>query len=127
MKFVADFARTFIRSEGVDTFVLTPVIRFLAFINFDHEPGREPGFLNCSVRNEFNLKLVRRRSDIRWNFVTAISTQDGGVRSMPISNFDIIVDATVVVFDLKNIKTKRCYFPSGELDWLICIQPTSKD
>jgi hypothetical protein len=132
MQFESDPTLAFVASERVDAAVLASVIQGGAFVEFCvldvrvinhwmtlrawpslkksstvHEDGRKAGLLHRVVRHELDPHLVAGRFDVLRNGVAAVDADQRAVGLVTVANFQIIVDAIIVILDFKRLKLER--------------------
>lgn len=69
-----------------------------------HEDGGKAGLLDGIVGNKLDPHLVSSGLDVLWYVVAAIDTNEWASRVMTVPDLQIVVDAVVVVLDLKRLE-----------------------
>lgn len=67
-----------------------------------HKRGGKPGLLHGAVRQELDVQLVRGRMHVQRQLVTAILVYQRAVGRVSVPDLHVIVEAIVMVFDLRN-------------------------
>ena len=80
-----------------------------------HEGRGETGLLDGSVRDELDVELAGGGLDVLRHLVAAVSADEGGLRVGAVPYLDVVVDAVVVVLDLKGLELERHLEPEGHL------------
>ena len=87
------------------------------------EGSSKARLLDTSVGNELHRHFVRGRVDIRWNVVAAEATNERRVWLVTVSDFEVVVDAVVVVFHLERVELKsdRVALLNGDLPQTVLV------
>jgi len=104
VKFESDAALALVTAESVDALVFASVIRRRAFVVFFHEAGGEPGLLHAAVADEFDVKLVGVALDVVGDLVAAKLADERGSFAVPVADFEVIVDAAIMVLYFERLK-----------------------
>ena len=98
-----------------------------------HEDGRKAGFLHRVVRHELDPHLVAGGFDVLGNRVAAVNANQRAVGLVTVANFQIIVDAIIVIFNFKRLKLEghlvvygHCNFPRALLVRLVIIREVGR-
>ena len=80
-----------------------------------HEGRSKTGLLHGPVRDELDIELAGGGLDVLRHLVAAVSADEGGLRVGAVPYLDVVVDAVVVVLDLKGLELERHLEPEGHL------------
>lgn len=106
VKFESDATLAFVPPERVDALVFASVFGSGAFVVFFHEASSETSLLDASVADEFDVEFVGMALDVVGDFVAAILADERGSFVVTVADFQIVVDATVVVFHFERLEFK---------------------
>lgn len=102
------------------------MIDFRTLVVLLHNGGRETTLLHRSVRNKLNQHVIGRGDDIAGWFVAAMHFNNSGVHRDSISDFHVVVNATVVILHVKALKLQRhlvvfwnCNTPNAFFIWVV--------
>lgn len=82
--------------------------RTLHIVPTFHKRSGKSSLLNRTVRQEFDVQLIRSRVHVQGQFISAILVYQRAVGWVSVSDLHVVVKTIVVVFDLRKHNIRIC-------------------